>query len=87
MPTVVFGRPSQRVRRPRVACRAESSVVFGMGRFSTVAMTLPVRMAEGVEEGEGEGEGVAPGGRGAEGVVEGVGVTEPLGRLLMLAEG
>jgi hypothetical protein len=51
VPTVVFGRPSQRVRRPRVACRAESSVVFGMGRFSTVAMTLPVRMAEGVEEG------------------------------------
>ena len=70
-----------------MACRVYSSVVLGMGKLSAVAMTLPVSIAEGVEEGEGEGEGVAPGGRGAEGVVEGVGVTEPLGRLLMLAEG
>ncbi len=67
-----------------MAWRASWLVVLAMEILSTVAMIELGKMAEGEAVGEGVGEGVAP---GAELVVEGVGESEPEGRLLMEAEG
>lgn len=84
---VVAGSPSQPVSMATMPALASSPVAAGMLMLSTVAMVPPGTMGEVEGVAEEEGLGVTPRDTLPVALMEGEGVLEGEGRLLMLSEG